>query len=378
MAFNGKATFDGGSTLPELAEDLAPSVDILAHDIVPFLDRVGMGGTAKTTHLEWMEDAMLPNKDTVPSSATADQVSFSVVAPTYFRVGDIVQVRASDERMMVISTTATKISTTRGYGSSTKEAISAAAIIEIIGNAQLEGADAVAARFRNKERQENWTQIFQETVEVSGSMEAAAKAAGHASEFEYQREMRLRELLVQLERAVLRGTKAASTAYGSATVRRTMQGLSRHIEAHSTAINRNASSAVLTEDLLNEWLRSIWELGGRPDLVVCGSLQKRRISSLLQPYTTYSPGEKAIQRTIQYYDCDFGRVEFLLSPHPTTDSLLAFETKRVEVLQMAGRSFHLVDLARTGDSRRGMIVGEYSCRLKSPAAHGRLYNLSVA
>lgn len=380
MSFTGKATYDGGTTLPEQAEDLAPSVSLLAQTITPFLDLIGNPmRPATSTHIEWLEEGLNPNSDAATAAFTTGAVTFTVDAATSFRAGDIVQPQGSDERMLVTSVASPEITVTRGYGGSTKEAVGAGDVLEIIGNAFLEGADAPAARFQDKSRLSNYTQIFMETVLVSGTNESVAKAGGYASEHDLQVQRRLTELMLLLERAVIRGIKASSTPQGSDSVKRTMQGISRFIEAASGsgAVNVDKSAAALTEDALNDFLRQIWEQGGRPNAILVNSRQKRKISDFITSTTQYRGDETRLSRVVSMYESDFGLLPIVLTPHVNYDSLLAVDTTRIEVQPLQGRSFHAKRLADTGDAKKTLVVGEYTCCLKNPAGHGRMYNLGV-
>ena len=56
-------------------------------------------------------------------------------------------------------------------------------VINILGNAALEGGDKPTARFTNRSRLGNYTQIFTAAVEVSGT-DLAASQIGLADEME--------------------------------------------------------------------------------------------------------------------------------------------------------------------------------------------------
>ena len=105
MAFSGKATYSAGTTLPEIAEDVADLVGIVSPYETPLLDALGdpLGG-ATSTHHEWLEDALLPNKDLVDDASIADpdgETSFDVANGSRFQVGDQIQVEGSEELMLV-------------------------------------------------------------------------------------------------------------------------------------------------------------------------------------------------------------------------------------------------------------------------------------
>jgi len=92
MSFTGKATYTAGTTLPEIAEDVSDLVGINSPHETPLLDALGdPPRSARSTVHEWLEDALLPNTDTVNDStygnATTD-TSFVVDNGSRFRVGD--------------------------------------------------------------------------------------------------------------------------------------------------------------------------------------------------------------------------------------------------------------------------------------------------
>ena len=133
--------------------------------------------------------------------------------------------------MLVTAVSTDTLTVVRGYGGSTAENLADNQVVNILGNAALEGSEKPNARFTNRVRQSNYTQIFTATVEVSGS-DMAAKQLGLADEMDFQKGERLRELLRDLENTVLNGARPVSTPQGSGTVRRTMKGLVQHLSSN--------------------------------------------------------------------------------------------------------------------------------------------------
>jgi len=275
MAFTGKATYTAGSTLPEIAEDVADLVAIASPYETPLLDALGDAvRPARSTIHEWLEDALLPNSDTINdtdiTSPTGD-TAFVVSNVGRFRVGDQIRQEGSAEIMLVtaISTVDSELTVTRGYGGTTAAAITDGSVIDILGNAALEGAAADTARFTSRSRLTNYTQIFASTVEVSGS-ELAVRQLGVADELDYQKQQRTRELLRDLENCVVNGRSPAATQQGSSTVRRTMKGVLGFISSNKFVPGASGfpSGTALTETQLNEALRLIWAWRGRevPDV----------------------------------------------------------------------------------------------------------------
>jgi len=163
MAFTGKATYSAGTTLPELAEDVADIVGIVSPYETPLLDALGdpLYG-AKSTHHEWLEDSLLPNKDAINDANFTDpdvDTDFDVDNSDRFRVGDQIQVESSEELMLVTGISGDTLTVVRGYAGTTAEDLADNQVINILGNAALEGADKPATRFTNRVRKGNYTQI---------------------------------------------------------------------------------------------------------------------------------------------------------------------------------------------------------------------------
>lgn len=191
MAFTGKATYSGGSGLPEVAEDVSDLVAIASPHETPLLDALGDGARpARSTVHEWLEDALLPNSDTINDStytdATAD-TTFVVSNVGRFRIGDQIRVSGAAEVMLVtaVNSGTSTLTVVRGYGGTTASALGNGLTVNILGNAALEGDAADAARFTARSRKTNYTQIFSSTVEVSGS-ELAVRQLAVADELDYQ------------------------------------------------------------------------------------------------------------------------------------------------------------------------------------------------
>lgn len=349
MAFTGKATYDAGSTLPELAEDVSELVGIISPFDTPLLDAIGNAPyPAKSTHHEWLEDALLPNSDTI-ASGTYDQNSTTVTVshPTYFRVGDLIQVENDEEVMQVTAVNPSNIDISRGYGATNAgTALATSAKIIIIGHAALEGEDATTTSYLNRVRLSNYTQIFSETVMISGTQNAV-RLQGVDAEFDYQLQNRLRELLRSLEQTVISGFKAASDSYGSDTVRRTMGGILEFISG-SNAVVADAASAALTEDILNNQIKAIWEKGGTPNAIVVNGFQKRKISGFAGT-RQYDPEDKTFRNAIEYYESDFGLQRVILSRWVPQDKVLLLDLNKIRVLPLQNRSFQVKELAKSGD-----------------------------
>lgn len=377
MSFTGKATYSAGTTLPELAEDVGDIVGIVSPYETPLLDHLGdpQRSATSTVH-QWLEDQLLPNTDVIEdgsiSSATGD-TSFDVANADRFRVGDQVQPDGSAEVIFVTDVSGSTLTVVRGYGSTSAEAIADTQPLRILGNAALEGDDAPDARFTNRVRQSNVTQIFTAGVEVSGS-QLAAKQAAVADELDYQKQERLRELVRDLENCVINGVSPAADTQGSSTIRRTMRGI---IPSITTNIE-DAGDAALTEDMLNSALRAVWEQSnGGVDTILVGGLQKRAINGFIAASRGYDDKSTRFRDMVSVYESDFGICRVVLSRWVPADTTVLLDSSRIDVLPLSGRSFHYKPLSADGDRERGQVIGEYTLEMRNELAHGVIKSLAI-
>jgi len=378
MPFTGKATYSAGSTLPELAEDVSDVIGIVSPYETPLLDHLGDSQRAATSTVhEWLEDTLLPNSDLINDGSLSDDTSSTTITVENgdrFRAGDQVQAVGSREVMFVTGVSSNDLTLVRGYGSTSAAALNDDDELRILGNAALEGDDAPTARFTNRVRRQNATQIFTAGVEVSGS-QLAAQQVGVADEMDYQKQERMRELLRDLENCVINGVAPGSDTQGSSSVRRTMNGIIPMLSTNVT----DASGDQLDEATLNQAMRDIWEsANGGIDTIVVSGYQKRRLNSFIASARGYDARNTRYRDLLSVYESDFGVCRVVLSRWVPADCVLFLDSSRVDVMPLQGRSFMFKPLASAGDREAGQVIGEYTLELRNEAAHGMLTNLATA
>lgn len=384
MAFSGKATYTAGAGLPELAEDVSDVISIVSPFETPLLDVLGDPMRAATsTHHEWLEDELLPNKDNINDFSISDpesETQFDVLHGDRFRAGDQIQCEGSKELMLVTGVSVNTLTVVRQYAGTTAKELVNGAVINILGNAALEGSDKPAARFTTRSRLGNYTQIFTAAVEVSGT-DLAASQIGLADEMDYQKQERLRELLRDLENTIINGGMITANPQGSDTVRRTMKGIFAHLSSNVFDVGSSGfpSGLVLDEEKINYALRRIWESScGTVDTIVVGGYQKRRINSFLSALRGYTATDTTFRDRITAYESDFGLCRIVTTRWMPQDAVLFLDSSRVKVLPLSGRSFHFKPLASGGDYECGELIGEYTLELRNEAAHGVIRGLATS
>jgi len=383
MGFTGKATYSAGTTLPEMAEDVGDLVGLVSPYETPLLDALGdPARPVRGTVHEWLEDTLLPNTDTINDSVYGNantDTTFTVANGTRFRVGDQIQQDLMSEVMFVTGVAGNDLTVVRQYGGTAVGTLANNAVLRILGNASLEGEDAAAVRFTSRSRVSNYTQIFASTVEVSGS-ELAVRQLGVADELDYQKQQRLREILRDLENCVINGVAPAANQQGSATVRRTMKGIFGWITTNKFTPGSGGfpSGTTLSEDQLNQALRTIWQTAsGQVDLIVVNGKQKRAINAFIGTNRRYEVDSATYKDGVGVYESDYGVCAVVLSRWVPAGNVLLLDSSRIEVMPLAGRSFQYRQLATVGDRSSGQVIGEYTLEFRNQAAHGLINGLAV-
>jgi len=134
----------------------------------------------------------------------------------------------------------------------------------------------------------------------------------------------------------------------------------------------------LTEVQINTALRAIWEQSsGRVDTIVVNGVQKRRINGFITSSRGFDANDTRFRDLVSVYESDFGVTRVVLSRWVPADTILLLDASRIDVLPLAGRSFHYKPLASTGDREVGQMIGEYTVELRNENAHGLIRGLAT-
>ena len=185
-------------------------------------------------------------------------------------------------------------------------------------NAVIEGDEATMDAITATTRLSNSCQIMDKTVVITGTQEAVDKA-GRASEIAYQVAKRAKELKRDLE-AMLTTNNAEVT--GSATAAREMGSLRAWVATNDVMGTSGTSGAagntaatdgtqrVFTESLLKSVIKSVWDAGGNPTMIMVGPFNKQKLSGFTGNSTRFDAGADAtLYTSVDVYASDFGQLQ---------------------------------------------------------------------
>ena len=355
-------------------EDLINNVSPEETPLVKYIGLNSIGDPKVfSTKYEWLEDSLAPNSTLLAeaiANTTTTTCAVASDAGKFIRAGHVLQI--GDELIRVTSLSTDTLTITRSFGGTTAATAASSAAVSIVGMALIEGADAPDSFVMDVSTGYNYTQIFQETVEVTGT-QAQLKQYGIKSTMDYQIAKKFTELAIQVEKTLFRGYRAA----GSSTTARGMGGLPQFISGNSATL----SSAALTEKDIMDRLQAIFDDVGqahKANLIVCNGWVKRKIADFYAPYARMERESRVGGVVIDTIDTEFGRMEVMLNTWCPADKMWLLNTDYIEIGPMQGRAFFEEELAKSGDTEKRQIVGEYTMKVANDNAHALLYGISTS
>jgi hypothetical protein len=256
-------------------------------------------------------------------------------------------------------------------------------------NANVEGNDAATDTATATVRLANYCQIADKVPRVTGTQDAVDKA-GRRSELSYQIAKRGKELKRDIE-MTLCGVQAANVG-GPATTARACAGVAAFLwdnqvdlgttattvtvtsGAPTTAPTAGTATAV-TEANLKSAMAAAWTDGGEPNMVLCGAVDKQRISAFSGIATQYRDNPQAGPATIigaaDVYVSDFGTVNVVPTRFIGAGQIYVLDTSTWCVDYL--RPIQQFNLAKTGDSEQRQILAEFTLKAESPSANAKIY-----
>ncbi len=377
MAITGLTrTYDQSEVIREDLEDIISMISPTETPLFALLNRVPVFNTKH----EWVEDTlrgMTSNLAVEMDAQRTANVSLYVQdghGPLRFPVAATkpLLLRVDQELMLATARTTDTLTVTRDYNSKNATAAHVSnSIVEVIADLGIEGADARAAHSQTRTKPYNICQVFDATVQITGTMEQVIKAGIAGSESDYQIEQRLKEMKILLERSMLMGTRVD----GSSSTFRAMRGMAEWIASN----NSNASGVAVTAANIEADARACYDSGGNPGLIICNSYLAERITKLYETRIRTEPeeilGGAQIHRILLPI-AGMAELAIIVDRWIPSNEYLILDPTKVALGRLRG--FEMDELAKTGDAEKSQVLGEYTLVFKNENAHARRYNLATS
>lgn len=261
-------------------------------------------------------------------------------------------------------------------------------------NAQLEGDDITSFDSRAASvRVGNYTQISRVLVAVSGTVEEVDKA-GRGSEMSYQIAKAGKELKRDMEKDIFEN-KAGNA--GGPTTARVSASLGAWIKTATdfgatgvdptytsgvpSATRTDGTTRAFTEAMLKTVVGEVFTAGGEMDTLYVHPTNKPVVSAFTGIATrnydvSGPPRPTAIIGSASVYVSEFGVLKIVPNRFQRLRDAYLIDHELVDIAFL--RPFQLVDLAKTGDAQKKMLLAEWCLKIKNEAGLGGCFDLNGA
>jgi len=350
-------------------ESVVDEVLLLNPNQTPLVNLLGFKQPVTNTTHVWYEDQTFAVKTKVTALAAIDATELTVADVEPFVVDAIAQIEEELVQVTAINTSAKKITVVRGYAGTTALAIAKDTEIEFLYVRGEEGADIPKSRYKPRQRVENYTQIFMESVEVTGTAESVSQY-GVDGLYNYEKAKKQLEVALQLEKSLINGVK-----FDDGTVRH-LGGLRNFIKTNVTDAGKVAISIKMLTDMVQTVFEKGGLAGGGQYAFIVSAHQKRAISDLQGDKIRITQAENSRGQVVDHLVTDFGQFPIVMNDNVKSNEIFFIDINRTAIKPLNDRGFHHIPAAVTGDRQRGFIVGEYTLEFKQESAHGRIKNLA--
>ena len=256
----------------------------------------------------------------------------------------------------------------------------------VTNNAVIEGDEATLDASVATTRLSNSSQIMDKTVVITGTQESVDKA-GRASEIAYQIAKKAKELKRDMESTLTSnnlevtggsGTARQLGALGSWVITNDDMAADGASGAGAgNAAHTNGTQRAFTESQLKSVIKSVWNAGGDPSMIMVGPFNKQKLSGFTGNSTRFDAGADAtLYTSVDVYASDFGQLQVVPNRFSRDRDAYVLDMDYWGVAFL--RDFSMHELAKTGDSEKRQLLVEATLESRNEAASGSVMDLTTS
>ena len=365
-------------------EDLSSVVDILLLkdddmkflSLVNFLPKIAdiFGKKVTSQKHEWLDDAARAEQITAIASGSGvdwdtddDITNLPLVAAQglKLRIGDVLLLPDAGGEIVIVKAIAVAGTTidlyARGHGSTAAAAQGTASLtIKIIGNAQIENGDPLSADFTTPTEGYNYTQIFEDVAEVSGTSRRSKYAQGDY--LGYSVAKKLKEALKSLNRAMWEGVRNLDTTNKIGTL-----GGIREFGSDSSNVAGALSLAKIYTAMIVHIDAGLFPSAIHGSPTTIGDIEQLINANVRQKTSETKGGMSVATVSIMGHD-----VELHMDRHARSSEFMILDYNRVAYGPLAGGEFEDGNFAaypiwsrRNGKQIAIQVLGEFTMRVSN-------------
>lgn len=382
--YNATTDWSGGTTFKR---DVSEMLDLWAHKMTPFLNRLSWGAESGGLTLEWISEHLgwgyIESNAAFASGGSALVKGFT--DPAGVSAGNAEKAMQDGCMLYAYNTDDDEdfLGMVESIGSSDTifvmqmltSSVAASTKFYILGNVANEGSDPRVDNSRTRSVLSNKFVILREDVNVTGSMDATDMHAVPEGESRHQIKMRLLEMQRNREMQILYSAKSTARSTTDAS---TMKGIYGFLRGESGS-HIDSTTTSLTEDAFNDVVAEIWDNQGSPNVVVGSQDQIRKIVQWDATKIRRTPDDRTAGTYFSRYLTDVGEeVELLPLRKVPKNILMVLDTSKISPRAKRGRKLILEKLAKTGDYDMWQMLSEFSLEMRGydKGQHGMFSNLA--
>jgi hypothetical protein len=360
-----------------------------------FLGHVKMGAPANNIQVDWIEDELNPayiiGKVSTNAAVTIASATYSAASlARILRKGMVLRPEGQNYFMQLTASVTTEHTITAAlYGSTTFASVITATKLWITAApwADIDTASNDVSVTRKK--RSNFMQVFERAIQITQTRKNMSMEA-IVDELQYQIKNRTLEVKRGLDMSVINGIAraTASNTFSADHEWRTMMGIIEYIRDPDLDTTRedttviNAATTALTIGMLNSVLYKIYDAGGFDEtadpIILLGPKQQRVVAGFEKELRRVEQGERQVGYYRDVFLSDMGlELPVVLDRWVPADKVVIVDRNRIWLRPMAGDSWHLEKMAKTGRSETWQLSGQFTLEVRnSDACHGLIYGLT--
>lgn len=212
----------------------------------------------------------------------------------------------------------------------------------------------------------NMMHIISVGFAVTDSEEATARYGSPEDRIAYETDKALKDFSNRAEYALVRSTIIT----GNNSTARQMRGLKS-----SLSLTTSQSGVSLSETILNDYLRDVWNQGANVDVIAVPMALKRRISGFngLGGTKFYNQDDKRLVTPVEIYESDASSKPIKLIAHrfvtvsgDANNDVVGIEMDHFATAWL--REPKVRQLAKTGDAENRQVIGEFTLEARNQYA----------
>lgn len=332
----------------------------------------------KSHKYEWTEREMRPVVAKVASaSVDANATTFYVDKPGVFNVDDVLE-KPNGEKVIITQVAGGTLLTVKPW-TGTPESMALGNTVKRVGVAAPQGKDADDMVSVGTTDLFNYTQIFEDVVRLTGTQRnSMIHGDQNSAQLISDKQKELAELL---QTSLILGVRHKDTAAKTTT----LGGVKFFIDTYApqNAVNFGGSwvSDATVISKFEDAVEKIAANNGSKPTIYMGykAMRKYRMIDNDLIKTERTDTKRGVAVATQYLS-QLGSLDVVLIQDRVGifgDLILFIDESKVGYKAMNNRGWFTEELAKTGDSYKWQVVGEYTAKFETPKIAAYLYNLGL-